>query len=89
MHIVDNDGEFSKNLTDPNLKIPKAHLQAVCKKKQEGACRYVAITPYGCFCQKHTKLGRMVDARVAEGASGAIGDNCEGFKPSKSNFVDD
>ena len=88
MHSVDISGMLAPFLTDPKRKIPKAHLKSVCKKKilpagtpvDPGQCRYVANTPFGCWCAKITPMKQTLDTIVAKSTGGARGDNCPGFE---------
>ena len=80
---VDKEGKLNQYLTDPNRLIPKAHLKTVCNFKGGAkACRYIAFTPNGEFCAKHTPIKIQLDNAIARGAKGALGDNCDGFRGS-------
>lgn len=51
----------------------------VCKVGQgHETCRYLAISPDGWSCEKHTDLKAYLDRRVAEKTITARGDNCPG-----------
>lgn len=41
-------------------------------------CRYIAMSPKGWSCEKHTEMKRIIDYKVAVGNMTAAGDNCEG-----------
>ena len=83
MHSVDISGNLALYLTDPKRKIPKAHLNTVCKKgKFPDQCRYVATTPKGCWCAKATPIKVTLDGIVSKSKGGARGDNCPGFEGS-------
>ncbi len=54
----------------------------VCRIGQRAACcRYLTMSPQGWGCEKHTGLGRVLDARVAAEDMNARGDNCAGWVP--------
>lgn len=80
MNVVDTKGEMGDFLSDPNRKIPNAHLNSVCKlyEKHE-TCRYICLYPIGFVCAKKTPMKKMLDQRVAEGKMTARSDNCEGL----------
>lgn len=60
--------------------IPTEHFHDVCKPGHGPlTCRYITAGADGICCEKHTPLGRTLDARVAQ--MNAKGDNCEGLKP--------
>jgi len=80
MQAVDLRGEFNEIFFDPERKIPKAHLERVCKKGEgQETCRYIGLGPEGFVCVKNTKLARFLDERVANDQLKAQGDNCNGL----------
>lgn len=51
----------------------------VCKKDGGAACcRYLAITPTGWSCEKHSSFRAFIDRKTNAGESVAQGDNCIG-----------
>lgn len=57
-------------------------VKEICKMGQgEACCRYLTAGAGGFHCEKRTALGRILDARVAEGRMTARGDCCEGVGP--------
>jgi len=59
----------------------KQHINDVCRIGQgHDCCRYLTIGAQGWCCEKHTQIGRMLDARVERKEMVARGDNCEGVK---------
>ena len=75
------EGDFGKYLNNPNLKIPNAHLNKVCKRRQgSSTCRYISLTLQGFVCVKNTPLKASIDKEVAQNEKWrAKGDNCDGF----------
>ena len=79
MQAVDLQGQMNEYFFDPKRKIPKAHLNTVCKKHQKGACRYISLTGVGYVCVKHTPMKKVLDQKAIAGDMTARGDNCEGL----------
>jgi len=53
MYGVDFNNQLTEYLLDENRKIPKAHLDSVCKIEQkEKTCRYIALSKIGYVCMK-------------------------------------
>jgi len=63
-----------------NNRIPDQHQRDVCKPGTLECCRYITAGAAGLYCEKHTSLKSIIDARVAENSFRAVGDNCEGLK---------
>jgi hypothetical protein len=84
-YAFDDTSQYGKYLLDERLKIPKSHLQIVCKSGcGEKTCRYISLTVKGFLCVKNTPLRSKIDglvqaARRGEGNFTAKGDNCEGM----------
>lgn len=79
MQAVDYNGQFVAVL-DEDRKIPKAHLNTVCKLHcGKQTCRYIALGVKGFICLKRTKAKPVFDNLVNEGKMVAQGDNCEGL----------
>ena len=79
MQAVDLYGILNEYLLDNDRKIPKAHLDTVCKCKAEGACRYIALSEIGFVCMKNSPMKEPLDKKVEDGLMNATGDNCEGL----------
>jgi hypothetical protein len=81
MNLLDFKGEMGEYLLDEDRKIPKAHLNSICKiYKQCLSCRYIFLSPKNGFvCVKKTPIKKTLDAIVAKKEMTAQGDNCEGL----------
>lgn len=78
MQGIDLKGQLNKYLFDNKRKIPKAHLQSVCKIKQgEKTCRYICLCLRGYICVKKTPMKSTIDEMNDKMSS--KGDNCEGL----------
>jgi hypothetical protein len=55
------------------------HVNDTCRIGQGPACcRYLTADAAGYSCEKTSPIGRVIDARVAAGTFGSLGDNCTG-----------
>lgn len=62
--------------------------KSVCKIGQGAdCCRYLTLSVKGWDCEKHTDLGRYLDARVATKTITARGDNCLGLPADAKETV--
>lgn len=59
---------------------PNTEYATVVCKIGQGAlcCRYLAMSPNGWSCEKHSRLKKYLDVRAATGTITACGDNCAG-----------
>jgi len=70
------DGSLPSGSKEP---VDDEHARVVCLMGQGAACcRYLTIGAQGWSCEKHSRMGRTLDARVAAKTMTAQGDNCEG-----------
>lgn len=77
---IDLRDDMHEYFLDEARKIPKAHVDSVCKiHQQEKTCRYLALTVNGWICVKKTPMKPVLDQRVSEEKMTAKGDNCEGL----------
>ena len=68
-------------LNTPLALVGDDHARTVCKIGQGAACcRYLTVGAHGFECEKHSRLARILDARVLVGAMVSRGDNCKGIK---------
>ena len=80
MYGVDFNNQLSDYLLDENRKIPKAHLNSVCKIEQkEKTCRYIALSEIGFVCMKKSPAKNKLDQLSNSGSMSAKSDNCEGL----------
>ncbi len=80
MQAVDLQGTLNKYFSDPERKIPPAHLRSVCKYKHgHETCRYISLSVNGFTCVKKTPIKDALDERVKNNLMKAQGDNCEGL----------
>lgn len=80
MQAVDLQDRVGEFIFDKGRKIPKAHLNSVCRIHQgAGTCRYISLGLKGFVCAKHTRMKPVMDSFVNEGKMSAKGDNCEGL----------
>jgi len=80
MYTVDFNNQLLEYLLDEKRKIPKAHLQTVCKIEQkEKTCRYIALSRIGYICMKKSPIKQKLDEMVKEKNMIALADNCEGL----------
>jgi hypothetical protein len=80
MYGVDHSGILNEFLNNPAYKIPKAHLDSVCKKSSgKMTCKYISLGPSGFICAKMTKMKEILDAKAKDGLMVAQSDNCEGI----------
>ena len=82
MFYVDSEDQLNDYFLDPNRRIPKAHLQSVCKFRQEGCCRYISRIiigdgPY--VCMKKSPAKEQIDGWAKTDGFSAKADNCEGL----------
>tara|TARA_Y100000034_G_C6888167_1_gene408119 strand:- start:1471 stop:1839 length:369 start_codon:yes stop_codon:yes gene_type:complete len=78
--------EILADVLDEDRKIPRAHLDSVCKfgHKSE-TCRYITLTLDGYVCVKKTGAKLTIDKKVADGDWLSKGDNCEGLGRGKQH----
>ena len=80
MNLIDLKGEMGEYLLDKERKIPKAHLNSVCKiYNKNSTCRYIFLSPEGFVCVKKSPLKKTMDAMSQDKKIVAQGDNCEGL----------
>ena len=80
MNLIDFKGEMGEYLLDEDRKIPKAHLNSICKiYKKNLSCRYIFLSPNGFVCVKRTPIKTTLDSMVSKQEVTARGDNCEGL----------
>jgi hypothetical protein len=80
MYGVDFDNQLGDYLLDDKRKIPKAHLDSVCKIGQkEKTCRYISLSKIGYVCMKHSPAKEQLDKLVIQKRMLAQSDNCNGF----------
>ena len=80
MYGVDFDNQLGDYLLDNNRKIPKAHLNKVCKigNKNE-TCRYISLSKIGFVCMKHSPAKAKLDEMARKNNMTAKSDNCVGL----------
>ena len=80
MYGIDFNNQLGEYLLDHNRKIPKAHLNGVCKIDQkEKTCRYISLSKIGYVCMKKSPAKQKLDEMSDEGSMVARSDNCEGL----------
>ena len=80
MHIVDKNSDLNEYFCDEKRKIPKNHLDSVCKyNRGKNACRYICLSMIGFVCTKKTPAKTIVDNMVNSDSFKAKSDNCEGL----------
>ncbi len=80
MYAVDFNDQLNEYLLDEKRKIPKAHLDVVCKIEQkEKTCRYIALSKIGHVCMKKSPAKLKLNQLVKENKMTAQADNCEGL----------
>jgi len=80
MYGVDFNNQLCDYLLDENRKIPKAHLEGICKiDKQKETCRYIALSKIGYVCMKKSPVKNKLDELANDGNISAQSDNCEGL----------
>jgi len=82
MYYVDSENELNDYFLDPNRKISSAHLKAVCKFRQKGACRYISgvVVDGGIYvCMKKSPAKATIDMWSRTDKFSAKDDNCEGL----------
>ncbi len=80
MYGVDFNNQLSDYLLDNNRKIPKAHLNSVCKIEQKTkTCRYIALSKIGYVCMKKSPAKEKLDKLAKDEEMIAQSDNCEGL----------
>jgi len=80
MYGVDFNNQLGEYLLDKQKKIPKAHLEGVCKIGQKDkTCRYIALSKIGYVCMKKSPAKKKLDEMVREDNMIAQSDNCEGL----------
>jgi len=81
MRAIDTQGVLNDVMSDPARKIPKAHLNSVCKIHcGSETCRYIGLGIYGYVCVKNSRMQTALDNLCDEQKLTATGDNCEGLK---------
>ncbi len=80
MYSIDFKNQLNDYLLDENRKIPKAHLDSVCKiyKKHE-TCRYLSLSTIGYVCMKKSPIKDKLDELARTKKMVARADNCEGL----------
>ena len=80
MYAVDFQNQLNDYLLDKHRKIPKAHLDAVCKiYKKAKTCRYLALSKIGFVCMKKSPAKEKLDQMARDKKITARADNCEGL----------
>lgn len=80
MKGIDLQRDYGEFFLDENRKIPKAHLNSVCKLYQKNStCRYLSLTVQGFVCVKKSPMKKVLDNMVKENKMIAKSDNCEGL----------
>jgi len=80
MYGVDFNNQLGEYLLDNGRKIPKAHLNSVCKMNQkEKTCRYIALSKIGYVCMKKSPAKQKLDEMSNNESMSARSDNCEGL----------
>ena len=84
MYGVDFNNQLGEYLLDEERKIPKAHLESVCKIEQkEKTCRYISLSKIGYVCMKKSPAKEKLDNMIKDGNMVAQSDNCEGLGSCK------
>jgi len=69
------------------MAIDDNHARLVCKfGNGSRMCRYLAGTPEGFSCLKHTDKREFIDERVSNNEYINVGDNCEGILFNDSEY---
>jgi len=95
---IDLKEKLNDYILDEKRKIPKAHLDSVCKI-HHGAetCRYIFLGMKGFMCLKNSPIQEDIDRRVTLSINGALpeaermsarGDNCEGLGDEDQDIQD-
>jgi len=80
MQTIDLHGNLDKYLFDKKRKIPKIHLESICKYTQgKKTCRYIMLGAKGFVCMKKSLVRTTLDDMVKNNKIIAQGDNCEGL----------
>jgi len=80
MKAINLKDKIDKYCNRQDLKIPKAHLETVCKIRQKkDTCKYICLLPDGYICVKKTDIKEAIDEAAKEKRIIALGDNCEGL----------
>lgn len=80
MYSIDFQNQLNDYLLDPNRKIPKIHLDTVCKIYQkEDTCRYISLSSIGYVCMKKSPAKEKLDEWADAKNMSARADNCEGL----------
>ena len=80
MYSIDFQNQLNDYLLDPDRKIPKAHLDTVCKiYHKKNTCRYISLSSIGYVCMKKSPAKEQLDKWVNNGNMSAKADNCEGL----------
>ena len=80
MYYIDFQNQLNDYLLDENRKIPKAHLNTVCKiYQQQESCRYIALSQIGHVCMKKSPAKEKLDQMASKEEMTARSDNCEGM----------
>jgi hypothetical protein len=80
MYGIDFNNQLVDYLLDDDRKIPKAHLEGVCKIEQKDkTCRFIALSKIGYVCMKKSPAKVKLDEMAKDGNMVAQSDNCEGL----------
>ncbi|MHA1469340.1 MAG: hypothetical protein ACTSSP_02120 [Candidatus Asgardarchaeia archaeon] len=80
MYYIDFQNQLNDYLLDESRKIPKAHLDAVCKiYHQHETCRYLSLSSIGYVCMKKSPAKEKLDQMAIAEKMSARADNCEGL----------
>lgn len=84
MYSIDFKNQLNDYLLDSNRKIPKIHLDTVCKiYHKEKTCRYITLSSIGYVCMKKSPAKEKLDEWANDGAILARANNCEGLGEKK------
>lgn len=93
MQAIDHNGDMADIMLDEKRRIPRAHLDNVCKIHQgKQTCRYIGLGVKGFVCVKHSPIHTTLDEQVEKNQISSCGDNCGGMyqpKPEKENNIKD
>jgi hypothetical protein len=77
MYGVDFHNQLGEYLLDEERKIPKAHLNSVCKiRMKEKTCRYISLSKIGYVCMKNSPAKEKLDELVKTNNMIAKSDKC-------------
>jgi hypothetical protein len=71
--------DLEPTVAEPLPELTEDHVKSVCRPGADhDTCRYLAMSPKGWSCEKHSSLAQLIDDRVASKTIVARGDNCTG-----------